>query len=173
MFVLLLLTGSVLVNLENSLAKINTPIILIGHSLGTLLVSRYAYEHKKAIKHLILLSPPVFNRDEIKFLNANPEQNIFYQKIDPKLLKNHIFMNTMNNVVFNIKNQKTFEELTTTADLIYGNEDPLISIRNIKALAKSNPKYLKLIETNGHHNISRIKYTKVMEILERMVHETL
>lgn len=162
-----------LLALENSLAKINTPIILIGHSLGTLLVSRYAYEHKKAIKHLILLSPPVFNRDEIKFLNANPEQNIFYQKIDPKLLKNRVFMNTMNNVVFNIKNQKTFKELTTTADLIYGNEDPLISIRNIKALAKSNPKYLKLIETNGHHNISRIKYTKVMEILERMVHETL
>ena len=159
--------------LENSLAKIDTPIVLAGHSLGTLLTSRYAYEHKKSIRRLILLSPPVFSRDEIKFLTADPKNNIFYQKIDQKLLKNRIFMNTMNNVVFNIKNQKTFEDLTTPADLIYGDEDPLISIRNLKTLAKCNPKYLNLIKTTGHHNISRIKYTKLMEILERMVHEAL
>lgn len=161
--------------LENSLikAKINTPIVLVGHSLGTLLVSRYAHEHKKSIARLILLSPPVFSREEIKFLTDNPKKNTFYQKIDPKLLKNRIFMSTMNNVVFNIKNQKTFEELTTPADLIYGDKDPLISIRNIHALAKCNPKYLKLVKTVGHHNISRIKNTKIIEILERMVHETL
>ncbi|MBR6532535.1 alpha/beta fold hydrolase [Candidatus Saccharibacteria bacterium] len=159
--------------LENSLAKINTPVVLVGHSLGTLLVSRYAHEHKKAIERLVLLSPPVFSREEIRFLTSDPKNNLFYQKIDPKLLKSRIFMNTMNNIVFNIKNQKTFEDLTTPADLIYGDEDPLISIRNLKTLAKNNPKYLNLIKTTGHHSISRIKYTKLMEILERMVHEAL
>ncbi len=159
--------------LQNSLAKIDTPIVLVGHSLGTLLVGRYAYENKKAIKHLILLSPPVFSREEIKFITADPKNNTFYQKVDPKLLKSRSFMKTMDNIVFNIKNQKTFEDLTTPADFIYGDEDPLISIRNLKTLAKSNPKYLQLEKTIGHHGISRAKYSKLMEILERIAHEAL
>lgn len=159
--------------LENALKGIDTPIVLAGHSLGTLLVGRYAAEHKKAIKHLLLLSPPVFSREEIKFINADPKNNTFYQKCDPKLLKNRIFLATMENIVFNIKNQKTFETLTTPADLIYGEADQLISINNLKKLAKTNPKYLKLVKTTGHHYISRAKYSKMLEILEEMVNETL
>ena len=79
----------------------------------------------------------------------------------------------MENIVFNIKNQKTFETLTTPADLIYGEADQLISINNLKKLAKTNPKYLKLVKTTGHHYISRAKYSKMLEILEEIVNETL
>lgn len=162
-----------LLALENALKGIQTPIVLMGHSLGTLLVARYAFEHKKAIKHLILLSPPVFSRDEIKFITGDPKNNLFYHKCDPKLLKNRIFLATMNNIVFNIKNQKTFETLTTPTDLIYGEEDQLMSPQNLKYLAKTNPKYLKLIKTAGHHYISRAKYSKALEILEGIINETL
>lgn len=159
--------------LSNSLAKIDTPIVLAAHSLGTLLAARYAYENKKAIKHLILLSPPVYSRDEIKFIQSGPAKNLFYDRLDKKQLKNRAFSALMDNIVFNIKNQNTFEKLTVKTDLIYGDEDQLISAKNLSAISKHNKKYLNLIKTHGHHGITRVKYNKIIEILEEIVNETL
>ena len=161
--------------LENSIKKLksNTPIILIGHSMGTLLAARYAFLHKKSIAKLILVSPAVFSREEIKFLTSNTENNVFLKKVGAKELNDRAFKNSMQNIVMNIGNQKTFENLTTPAALIYGDEDPYISINNLKIIAKNNPKYLSLIKTPGRHSISRDKYVKILEILEDFLHETL
>ncbi|MBR6964942.1 alpha/beta hydrolase [Candidatus Saccharibacteria bacterium] len=159
--------------LSNALAKIDTPIVLVGHSLGTLLAARYAFENKKATRHLILLSPPVYNRDEIKFIQNGPAKNLFYDKLDKKQLKNRAFNAMMENIVFNIKNQNTFEKLTVKTDLIYGDEDQLISAKNLSALAKRNKKYLNLVKTHGHHGITRVKYNKIIDILEEIANEAL
>ena len=155
------------------MAKIDTPIVLVGHSLGTLLAARYAFENKKATRHLILLSPPVYNRDEIKFIQNGPAKNLFYDKLDKKQLKNRAFNAMMENIVFNIKNQNTFEKLTVKTDLIYGDEDQLISAKNLSALAKRNKKYLNLVKTHGHHGITRVKYNKIIDILEEIANEAL
>ncbi|PLS81747.1 alpha/beta hydrolase [Candidatus Saccharibacteria bacterium] len=39
---------------------LRAPFTLIGHSLGSLLATRYARMHPKRINHLIILSPPVY-----------------------------------------------------------------------------------------------------------------
>jgi pimeloyl-ACP methyl ester carboxylesterase len=36
------------------------PVILVGHSLGSLLATRYARDHPRRISRLLLLSPPVY-----------------------------------------------------------------------------------------------------------------
>lgn len=158
--------------LENSLEKEvkDGPVILIAHSMGTLLAAKYAETHKKQVKRLILISPAVFSREEIKIINK-PENNVFYKKIDQKWLKNHAFTNSMQNIVMNISNQKTFENLTTKTDLIYGKNDIFISQSNLKKLAKTNKKYLKCHETTGRHSITRDKYVKILEILEKELNE--
>ena len=129
--------------LENSLEKEvkDGPVILIAHSMGTLLAAKYAETHKKQVKRLILVSPAVFSREEIKLLTKSDSSiSDFYKKIDQKWLKNRTFTNSMKNIVMNISNQKTFEKLTTKTDLIYGKNDVLISQSNLKKLAKNQQK---------------------------------
>ena len=40
--------------------KLAEPFILLGHSLGSLIATRYARQHQEMIERLILLSPPVY-----------------------------------------------------------------------------------------------------------------
>lgn len=154
--------------LENSLEKEvgNNQVILIAHSMGTLLAAKYAEKHKKQVKHLILVSPAVFSPAEIKYL-SNEDNNIFLKKIDQKWLKNRAFMNSMQNIVMNNSNQKTFEKLSVETDLIRGEKDIFISHDNIKKLVKAN-KCLKCHTTIGHHSVTRDKYVKILEILEKI-----
>ena len=40
--------------------RLNQSFILVGHSLGSLLATRYARDHRKSVNRLVLLSPPVY-----------------------------------------------------------------------------------------------------------------
>ncbi len=156
--------------LQNSLekAKATAPIVLVGHSLGTLLATRYAITHKKSIAKLILFCPPVFTREEIEFLTAKPEENLFMKKISPKIAKQKYFINSMMNVAMNVNNYKMFEKLTTPTVMLYDKEDWFISAKNIKALEKANAKYISTFAADGKHRINRTKYAKALEILEEL-----
>ena len=46
--------------------KVETPLVLMAHSMGCLISSRFANEHKKIVKELILISPPVFRPEEFE-----------------------------------------------------------------------------------------------------------
>lgn len=40
--------------------QLREPFILVGHSLGALLVSRYAANHPRQVRQLVLISPPIY-----------------------------------------------------------------------------------------------------------------
>ena len=160
--------------LENSLAKlkINTPLVLVGHSLGTFIVTRYADTHKKAVKKLILVSPPIYTEKDLD----NPAFEIamkgFKDAVGLKnraILKDRAFNNSIEKVVKNRKNYKTLSGITTPATLIYGDADQFIASYNIPKVLKDNPKYISAIKTSGRHGVSREKYGKIREILEEIL----
>lgn len=160
--------------LENSLAKlkINTPLVLVGHSLGTFIVTRYADTHKKAVKKLILVSPPIYTEKDLD----NPAFEIamkgFKDAVGLKnraILKDRAFNNSIEKVVKNRKNYKTLTGITTPATLIYGDADQFIASYNIPKVLKDNPKYISAIKTSGRHGVSREKYGKIREILEEIL----
>ena len=157
--------------LERSLARlhVDTPLILLGHSMGTFISARYAATHKKAVHRLILCSPPIYTEADLDN-PAFPEAIEGFKKAvsarNSKILKDVAFNNEMKNIVMNRKNYKTLTELTTPAVLIYGDADPYIASQNIPATIKKNPKYLSAIKTVGRHGMSHEKYYKVREILE-------
>ncbi len=161
--------------LENSLEKLKatSPIVLVGHSMGTLLAATYSKNHKRQIKELILISPAIFSRDEIKYLSANAEQTPFYQKIDKKILEDRAFVNSMTNIVFNEKNQKTFEDLSMKTTFIYGENDIMISQKNVEYLLKKNKKNITGVKTTGRHSVTRDKYTVLLTKLEEILNETI
>ena len=158
----------------NSLAKlkVNTPLVLVGHSLGTFIATRYADTHKKAVKKLILVSPPIYTEKDLD----NPAFEIamkgFKDAVSLKnraILKDKAFNSSIEKIVKNRKNYKVLSELTTPAVLIYGDLDQIIASYNIPKVLKTNPKYISAIKTSGRHGVSREKYGKIREILEEML----
>ena len=53
--------------LHNSIKKlkVSTPLVLVGHSMGTFVVTRYANTYKKSVRELILISPPVYTEENL------------------------------------------------------------------------------------------------------------
>ena len=161
--------------LEKSLAKlkITTPLVIVGHSMGTLIATKYAYDHKKAVQQLILCSPPVYTEADLD----NPAFEVamigFKNAVSIKnrsILKEKSFNNSITKIVENRKNYKRLSELTTPAVLIYGDLDQIIAPRNIPKIVKSNAKYLSAIKTPGRHGMSHEKYAKIKNILEEMLY---
>lgn len=161
--------------LHNSIEKlkITTPLVLIGHSLGTFIVTKYADTYKKSIQNLILISPPIYTLEDM----ANPAFaagiDVFIKTVSIKnhnITKEKAFMNSMDKIVLNKNNYKTLSELKTHTTLIYGDADQLIASYNVPRLLKDNPKYVTAIKTIGRHGVTRDKYNKIREVLEGIIY---
>ena len=157
--------------LHNSIESLNyaTPLVLIGHSLGTFIVTRYAATYKNSIKHLVLVSPPIYTPKDLVNPAFAAGMDVFIKTVSIK--KNNItqeksFKNSMTKIVLNETNYETLAELTTPTTLIYGDADQLIASHNIPKLLKDNPKYITAIKTIGRHGVTHDKFTKIKKILE-------
>lgn len=160
--------------LHNSIEKlkIKTPLVLVGHSLGTFIVTKYADTYKKTVKELILVSPPVYTIKDFENPAFEAGINAFKELIaikNRKVLEEKSFINSMNKIVLEKKNYQTLANLKTRTVLIYGEMDQLIASYNMPNLLKDNPKYITAIKTIGRHGVSRDKYTKIREILEEII----
>ena len=161
--------------LHNSIAKlkIKTPLVLVGHSMGTFIAVRYANTYKKSISQLILISPPVYTEKDLQDPAFVAATKIFEKAVsakNPKILKEKAFDASMRKIVMNRYNYKNLMDLKTPAVMIYGSQDQFIASFNYPELLEANPKYLSAIKTEGGHSISRDKYTKMVGVLEGVLH---
>ena len=161
--------------LHNSIAKlkVRTPLVLVGHSMGTFIVTRYANTYKKSVKQLILISPPTYTEDNLKDPAFAVAIKMFEKAVsakNSKILEEKAFINSMRKIVMNKYNYKNLAELKTPAIMVYGKLDKFIAAFNYPALLKTNSKYLSAIKTEGGHGISRDKYTKMVGILDGILH---
>ncbi|MBR0467740.1 alpha/beta fold hydrolase [Candidatus Saccharibacteria bacterium] len=157
--------------LHNSIEKLklNTPLVLVGHSMGTFIVTRYADTYKKSVKHLILVSPPIYTIEDLENPAFEKALDMFRDAVSLKnrqVLETKAFNNSLKNIVMNKKNYKVLAGIKTHATLIYGDQDAFIASYNLPKILKENPKYLTAIKTIGHHGVSREKYSKMVGILE-------
>lgn len=157
--------------LHNSIEKLklNTPLVLVGHSMGTFIVTRYADTYKKSVKHLILVSPPIYTIEDLENPAFEKALDMFRDAVSLKnrqVLETKAFNNSLKNVVMNKNNYKVLAGIKTHATLIYGDQDAFIASYNLPKILKENPKYLTAIKTIGHHGVSREKYSKIVGILE-------
>lgn len=161
--------------LHNAIIELGTdaPIVLIGHSLGTFIVTRYAKTYPDSIQKLILVSPPIYSPKD--FDNPTFWAGIdMFKKVlgakNPEILKEKAFNNSMENIVLCRDNYQTLAEIKVPTTLIFGTEDRIIASHNIPSIIKKN-KNLKAIPTIGHHGVTKDKYTKIATILEGTISE--
>ena len=163
--------------LHNSIAelKIDTPLVLVGHSLGTFIVTRYAAKYPDEVARLILVSAPIYLESDFDNPTFMMGIELFKNTIgarEPEIVKGKAFINSMDNIVLNRKNYSVLAQLATPTTLIYGAEDQLIASHNIPRLLKENSS-ITAIRTDGGHGVTKDKYTRIAKLLEEYLDEIL
>ena len=149
----------------------DTPLVLLGHSLGTFIVTRYANTYKNSLKKLILVSPPVYTEKDLDNPAFERAIKVFKDAValkDRKILQEKAFNCSMEKIVLDRKNYQILAGLTTPTVLIYGSLDQIIASYNLPRLLKENP-HLSVIKTEGRHGVTRDKYSKIVSILEEVL----
>ena len=162
--------------LSNSIEdlKLNTPLVLVGHSMGCLISARFADLHKRLVKELILISPPIYRPEDFDSPAFVAGQDGFKKVVfrkNPSLKDDKAFNNEMEKIVLNPKNYEIFVRLTRPTTIIFGLADQIIASYNIPGLLRKNSK-ITATETPGTHGVAHDKYIKMVPILERILNET-
>ena len=162
--------------LHNSIEELNlgTPLVLVGHSMGTLIATRYAKTYKRAVHQLILMSPPIYTEEDLDNPAFAIGMKMFCDAVsahNPDIVTEKSFINSLRYIVQDRKNYKTLCETKVPTTMIYGLEDQFIGAQNIPKLIKDNPKYIVAQATPSKHGITHDKYAKVAAKLGEIVNE--
>lgn len=175
--------------------RIKTPIIIVGHSMGSLIAAEYGKQHRTKISELILVSPPVLMAKEMAslpdkfYLKSYGSIHKIAQEPAIKALANFVqkvssfratylhttaFAKSMDNIILNPANYKIFKTLKLKTHIIHGRLDALVMRPNLVSVTKANQKYLKLSQVISQHDISVNKRDKILSTINEFLdHETL
>lgn len=166
--------------------KINTPIIMCGHSMGCLISIDYATNGDRLIDQLILISPPIIKGSEVasykdqiytklygelrSHTDAKPVAVIatFINAIssfEKRSLNTRAFRATMDNIILNKDNYGMAASLKIPMEVIHGRFDPLVIGENLRKLAERNS-HFHLTETFGGHDMMGAKAKKIDKIFK-------
>lgn len=175
--------------------KVTGPVVIIGHSMGSLIAANYAVNFRPSVDlvHLILVSPPVLMSEELaklpdkvytksygslhRLAKDEPVMEVIanfiqrFSSFSSKYLKTPAFGRSMDNIILNHNNYRTFTKIRIPTLIIHGHFDPLVMRSNLKHIAEVNPKYISFVSVMGHHDISAQKRSKILIELKKIIRE--
>lgn len=162
--------------LDKSIKKLGarTPIVLVGHSMGSLIAMRYASTHGDSIARLVLISPPIYTTRDLDDPLFKKAVDKFCDAVGAKnrdTLTQKSFVNSMKNIVLSRDNYDTLARINIPTTLIYGDADQFIASFNIPKILKDNPDNITAIKTIGRHGVSHEKYAKIAKILKESLYD--
>lgn len=161
--------------LGNSVKKLGVsgPLIIVAHSMGTMIATRYAETHKRLVKGLVLISAPIYRKEDIENPLFAKAMDGFREVVGRKargLLASKSFNNEIKYIVSNPHNYDHLVNLSLPTTIIYGELDRIIASYNLPGLLKANPN-ISAIKTPGSHGVTRDKYSKVLTTLKKFLEE--
>lgn len=154
-----------------SLEKIDTPIIVVGHSLGGPIAVHFALDHPDKVSGLILLAPSLSPKlEELKWYNQVMSVGLV-QGVMPQPLV------TSNSEIISHKQElreleKQLSELTVPTIIMHGTEDSLVPPENLTYFESKVPEGLlikswRLEQTD--HFIPWTRRDKVVEAIQLFI----
>lgn len=164
-----------LLALENSIKKLGIvgPMIIVAHSMGTMIATRFADAHPNLVDGLILISAPIYRREDIEnplFERAINGFREIVSKKNPALTKTKVFDSEIKNIVSNPENYDYLVKLSQPTIIIYGELDKIIGAPNITELLKQNS-HIKAVKVPGAHGVSVDKFGKISSALKKFLNE--
>lgn len=171
------------------------PVVLVGHSMGSLIAANYATKYTPAVDlvRLILVSPPVLMSEELakfpdkaytrsygslsKLAKDEPAMEVIanliqrFSSFSSKYIKTPAFGRSMENIILNHQNYDTFTKIRIPTLIIHGHFDPLVMRSNLKRVADHNSKYVRFTSVMGHHDVSSNKRSKILIELKQVLRE--
>lgn len=143
--------------------KLRPPLTLVGHSLGSLVIARYAAMHRREISHVVLVSPPLY--PETHYLDSAADRAVvrsylrFYRylrenkdhtqrsfawarrwlrgpglTVDEKYWR--AFSMSLENCIEAQTTMTDVAQISSPVDVVYGSRDQLIPESSIERLAR-------------------------------------
>ena len=142
---------------------LDSPLMLLGHSLGTFIVTRYANTYPDEVSKLVLVSPPIYLPEDFDNPLFLASMKAFEKSVSARqkdILENKAFKNSMQNIIMDRNNYNVLANIKTPTTIIYGDEDGLIAPQNIPKLINDNPE-IKVISVHGRHGVSSDKFEEI------------
>ena len=173
--------------------KVRSPVVLVGHSMGSLIAADYAtnFTPNVELKKLILVSPPVLMAEELAKLPDKvyvksysalhafavdvPAAEVIarlaqrFSSFRSYYIKTAAFAKSMEEIILNPKNYQTYTKIRVPTVVIHGYFDPLVMGSNLRRAAKANPHYLTYVSAIGHHDISVAKRAKILLEIKKVL----
>lgn len=181
-------------SLHKTLRRLNvtSPVIIVGHSLGSLVAIKYAAMYPWAVETLVLCSPPFYKQsdDASSKYTIKQADDIYlalykYSRGKPELAKKlaslirrarlmgeHFVIDDMtlpaiaSSLEMSIENQDALrdaERLDLPIHILYGQFDPLVIKHHLKELGKDNANItLKMVPTVAHEIYNNRLYERAV-----------
>ena len=161
--------------LKNSINKLNVkgPLVLVAHSMGTMLATRFAADNQRLVKGLVLVSAPVYKKEDIENPLFEKAMEGFREVVGRKskgLLESKAFNNEIKNIVSDVHNYDYLVGLKQPTTIIYGELDKIIAPFNYPGLLKANPNLIAQ-KTPGSHGVTIDKYGKISTAIKGFMKE--
>lgn len=169
----------------------NNPLLVVGHSLGSLVAIKFATLYPQLVSYQILISPPIYQtgRGGVKNLQ---EQALFelYKIVSQdknwfdalryaanNLLDHNykeddefreVFQTTLKNAIMEQDSYADIMRLRIPSLIYYGAFDPLIVEPNLIDIAKKSP-FVWTHKIVGVHDVNRIMFNKISQEINRLV----
>ncbi|MDR1969726.1 MAG: alpha/beta fold hydrolase [Candidatus Nomurabacteria bacterium] len=169
--------------------RIKTPVILIGHSMGSLLAVEYVATYpKEKISALMLASPPFLQHAKSKTLFDRLYRKIYnklltaiqiqqldtvvdsfekFTSFEPDTANQEAFQRSIQHVVINSRAFDQMKKLRLPIHIFHGSLDFLVNGGNLKAFA--NQKNVVIHTTPSGHDIVGLKRNQLIETLAKLV----
>ena len=173
--------------------RVKTPVVLVGHSMGSLIAADYATNFHPSVElaELVLVSPPVLMAEELarlpdkaytktygslhKIATEVPAADVLahlvqrFSSFRSTYIRTAAFAKSMEQVILNRKNYQTYTKIRIPTAIIHGHFDPLVMRSNLKRAAKQNSRYITYVSVIGQHDISVGKRAKILAEIKKVL----